>query len=192
MWPTDDELLTLWQRLVADPDTAGAFATAVLPPLEAYLAGRFPRTHPDDVATAADETLLAFFHQASEYNPDRGRLAAFLRMAARRDLINLIDKERRHNRGRIPWEPVELTQPARNDGEEGERLADSPELRAAVEALPECDRHVLDLMLDGERDTAVFAAAMGLTDRPADVQADEVKRAKDRIKARLRRAGGGR
>jgi hypothetical protein len=43
----------------------------------------------------------------------------------------------------------------------------------------------------GERSTAVFAAAMGLADRPKDEQQREVKRMKDCLKQRLKRAGGG-
>jgi hypothetical protein len=42
-------------------------------------------------------------------------------------------------------------------------------------------------MLDGERDSAVFAAALGLGDLPVEEQRLRVKQIKDRIKARLRR-----
>ena len=64
------------------------------------------------------------------------------------------------------------------------------QLRRAMKALPATDRRVFDLMFIGERDTAVFAYALGLTERPPGEQFDAVKRAKDRIKARLKRAGG--
>ena len=47
-------------------------------------------------------------------------------------------------------------------------------------------------MLAGERRTAVFAAAVGLSDRSLREQAQEVKRVKDRIKKRIERAGGAR
>ena len=192
MWPPDDELIAAWHHLVTDPDTAGAFAAVVLPPLQADLARQFPRVHPDDIATAADEAVLAFLRRPGAFDPAKGPLPGFLRLIARRDLLNLLDKERRHQRGRIPWEAVELTHPDRNDFVEVESLADSSELRAVIDSLANSDRQVLDLILDGERDTAVFAAALGLSDRPADAQFDEVKRAKDRIKARLKRAGSGR
>lgn len=191
MWPNDDELVAAWRRLVADPDTGGAFAEAVLPPLEADLARQFPRTYPHDITDAADWAVAAFLRNPTSFDPARGRLPAFLRLAARRDLLNLLDAEKRRRRGRIPWEGVELTQPAGNDPEEAECLADLPAMRAAVEVLSDSDRRVLDLMLDGERETAVFAAVLGLADRPAAEQADEVKRVKDRIKARLKRAGRG-
>ncbi len=190
MWPPEEELLAAWHRLVADPDTAGAFAGMVLPPLTAYLTRYSPRADPHDLATAADEAVLALLRRPTAFDPQKGCLAAFLRMAARRDLSNLQDKERRRNCGRIPWESVELDHPDRNESEEAESLARLPAVRAVVETFSETDRRVYDLMCDGERGTAVFAAAMGISDRPADEQFAEVKRAKDRLKARLKRAGG--
>ena len=51
MWPPDDELLTAWQRLVADPAAAGPFAELVLRPLEADLARQFPTPTPTTGAT---------------------------------------------------------------------------------------------------------------------------------------------
>ena len=192
MWPTDPELIGAWERLVADPDSAGEFADMVLRPLEADLGRQFRHAHPDDVTAAADTAVLAIVRRPEAYDPGRSRLPAFLRLIARRDLANLLAAERRHARGRIPWESVELTHPGRNEPEEAPSLGDSPEVQAVIDGLSAVDRQVLDLIRDGERDTAVFAAVLGIADRPAGEQAAEVKRVKDRIMARLRRAGGGR
>jgi DNA-directed RNA polymerase specialized sigma24 family protein len=192
MWPPDDGLRDSWLRLVADPDTAGAFAAVVLPPLEADLARQFPHADPHDLTTAADWAVVAFLRNPTAYDPSRAPLPAFLRLAARGDYLNIRSGEGRHHRRRIPWDGVELTHPDRKEWEEVASLADHPAVLAAIEVLPAEDRPVFELLLDGERDTAVFAGALGIADRPADEQADEVKRAKDRIKARLKRAGGGR
>jgi DNA-directed RNA polymerase specialized sigma24 family protein len=191
MWPPDDQLCDAVRRLVADPTTAGAFAELVLPPLEADLRRHFPRTDPHAVTEAADWAVAAFLRTPTAFDPARGPLPAFLRLAARRDLINILRQDDRHHRGRIPWAGVELAHPAGNEGEVAETFAGHPELAAAVAGLDEADRAVFELMLDGERDTAVFAAVLGIADRPADEQFDEVKRAKDRVKARLKRAGRG-
>jgi hypothetical protein len=51
------------------------------------------------------------------------------------------------------------------------------------------DQSLLELMMDGVRESAAYAAVMGLQGQPRDVQAREVKRAKDRIRARLKRGG---
>lgn len=189
MWPTDDVLLDAWRRLAADPDTAGAFAELVLRPLEADLVRQFPGVHPDQLTDAVDTAVLALVRNPAAYDPARGPLPGFLRMAARRDLANLLRAEGRHHRGRIPWEAVELGRPAGNDTPEADSLADHPELVAAVDGLDDADRRVLELMRDGERDTPVFAAALGIADRPPGEQAAAVKRAKDRVMARLKRAG---
>ena len=190
MWPPPDELLAAWRLLVADPDTAGAFAEMALPPLRDDLARRFPNCDPDLVTEAADFALLAFLRKADAFDPGRLPLASYLLMIAQRDLFNALAKEKRHHRGRIPWERVELTLPAGNEEEEAEALADDPRFREAVASLPDGDRRVFELLLGGERDGDAFAAALDLGGLPADERRAEVKRAKDRVKARLKRAGG--
>lgn len=190
MWPPDDTLLAAWRDLAADPTYAGAFAALALPALTAELARLFPRLHPHDVETAAGDALLAFFRRPHAYDPDRLPLPAYLRLIGRRRVANCLAREKRHRDGRIPWDSVELDLPDRNDPEEDLAFADHPRLRAVIDALPEADRRVFDLMLAGERDTAVFAAALGIGDLPAGEQFAAVKKAKDRIKARLKRAGG--
>ena len=191
MWPPDDELCAAWSRLTADSTTAGPFAELVLPPLEADLRRLFPRADPHAAAEAADWAVAAFLRNPAAYDPARGPLAPFLRLAARRDLMNLLAADGRRRRGQIPWAGVELTHPAGNELADGESLADHPAVLAAAAALDDAGRRVLDLMLDGERDTAVFAEALGVSHLSPDGQADAVKRAKDRVKARLKRAGRG-
>lgn len=176
---------------MTDPTTAGAFVAAVLPPLEADAARRFPHADPHLVTEAAGTAVIALLRRPDAYDPVRSPLPKYLRMIAQRDLVNLLDREGKHRRGRIPWECVELGLPARNEEEEPLSLADSPAVQAAVAGLSDADRLVFELMLDGERETAVFAAALGLTHVPPDEQAAAVKRAKDRVKARLRRAAEG-
>jgi hypothetical protein len=52
------------------------------------------------------------------------------------------------------------------------------------------DRQILSLRLQGERRTEVFAAVLGISNLPIEVQRREVKRTKDRIDKILRRQGG--
>ncbi len=52
------------------------------------------------------------------------------------------------------------------------------------------ERRVMDLMLDGERKTRVYAEALGLSGLPAAEQKREIKRVKDRLKKRLERTWG--
>ena len=191
MWPPDDALLAAWRDLAADPTAPGAFAELVLPALTADLARFFPRLHPHDAETAGEDALLAFLRRPQAYDPARLPLPAYLLMIARRRLLNLRDKEKRHRTNRIPWDAVELGLPERKGSGDELSFADLPRLREVIDSFSDADRRAFDLMLDGERDTAVFAAALGVSDLPVDEQFAAVKKAKDRIKARLKRAGGG-
>lgn len=192
MRATEEDCVALWRQLVADPLTANDFAAAALPAVAARLAAKLPRAHPDDVATAAGDALLAFLKRPEAFDPARCGLLAYLTFVARRDYLNQFDREQRHHRGRIPWNFVELDPPGRNEGAEGDGPTfDSPALRAAVAALSETDRRVLALMREGERGTAAFAAVLDLSAAAAAEQEAAVKRAKDRIKVYLKRAVGG-
>jgi hypothetical protein len=60
-------------------------------------------------------------------------------------------------------------------------------LRASLGLTPEEER-VLDLWLLGEKETGVYAAAMGLADRPSEEQVVAVGRTLNRLRQRLHRA----
>ncbi len=190
-WPSDDELLAAWRRLADDPTAAGEFFLLALRPLaRAVLAWR-PSTDPDDAESAATDAVLAFCKYPERYDPDQLGLPAYLRMIARRRLLNLFDKHRRHREHRIPWDAVELDTPARNEEDDDPPPPVPPAARAVIDALSEVDRQLFELMVDRERKTSVYAAVLGITHLPADEQRREVKKAKDRINARLKRAVGG-
>lgn len=186
----DDDWLGAWRRLVADPDEGGAFFTLALRPLTLALLRWRPSTDPDDAETAATDAVLAFCKHPERYDPERLGLPAFLRMIARRRLLNLFDRQRRHHADRIPWDAVELDTPARNE-EDDDPPPVPPAAWTVIDALSEVDRQLFELMVDGERKTGVYAAVLGITHLPADEQQHQVKKAKDRIKARFKRAGGG-
>lgn len=191
-WPPDDELLDAWRQLVADPTTFGPFSELVLDPLAAAMARQFPTTDPDEAFSAAVDTLMWFSLNATRYDLARSSLPAYLRMVARGRMLNRRDAERRHREGKIPWDAIEHDVSDRNDPVDDDRPSfDSPALRDAIAALSDADRQVVEMMKEGERRTAAFAEVLGFTALPPDEQEREVKKAKDRIKARLKRAVGG-
>ena len=55
------------------------------------------------------------------------------------------------------------------------------------EGLSDAESRALDLLLDGERKTAVFAEALGIGHLPMKDQRAEVKRVKDKLKKRIER-----
>lgn len=186
-WPHFDAAADLHRRLAAhDPTAPADFAEAVLDPLLAYLRAKEPSADDHHRVEAAEEAVLSVIRNPAVYDPARGELPAFLRMAARRDLENIRAKEWRHQRKREVRDCVELAAP------DGNSLAgvpsfDDPELAPLVAALPDAERQVLDLMRTGERRTEAFAAVLGLGGRPAAEQRREVKRVKDRLTKRLQR-----
>jgi hypothetical protein len=182
-----------WLQRLCDPSdrvAAGAFSAECFPALVAWLRRRYPRVDPDLAHEAAGEALVAFLKEPGRYDAGRRSLDGYLQMAAAGDLLNLLRRERRHfPKRRIG---VELDGLAGKDRRgDAPRCDDFPALAAVRDSLSERDRRVYELMRQGERARRIFADALGLTDRPAAEQRAEIKRAKDRILARFRRAAKG-
>lgn len=187
-WPSPDEELGLLARLDAGSRTAREeIAARYLPLLIRFLAGAFPRPDADLRDDAAGRALLDFLCRPRRFDPFRGGLGAYLRMAARNDLRNLLDRERRARRG-IPLDSVAEPPDRRNTRRDDELTRDDPRLAAELAAFDADERTVFELVLEAARDTAAFAARLDLGHLPAAEQATAVKRVKDRVKKRLSRA----
>jgi hypothetical protein len=193
----------LHQRLLAGAATASSqVAEAYVDRLAAWLAAKDPHAPEHFRIEAAGEAVLSLIRNPAAYDPARLNLFEYLCMAARGDLRNLLARERKHSRNRVAWGIVE-------DAADGGKYLgrdDDPSLPlrlAEAAAAPQdptwaevyatatpVERRVLDLMTTGERSNAVYAEAMGLEDGPRAEQDREVKKMKDRLKQRLKRAGG--
>ncbi len=201
-WPSAEQGLSFHRRLRDGEASAPSdFAVAYTDMLGAWLQAKYPRADEDHCQDAAHRAILAIIHRPNSYDPARGELAAYLQMSAKGDLLNLLRREGRHHRGRRPWKNVEQAAdagkylkssdgPASSKSDDDEARRGAAILAAVRETLTEPERQFFDLMLAGERRTARFAAAAGLSNRPPREQAREVKRVKDRIKKRIQRAGG--
>lgn len=187
---SEDELLSLWRNLVADPDAGGAFAEAVLPDLERRAAslGR-GGDDPHALADACEETVMGLLRSPGSFDPAKMPLSAYLLMSVRGDLANIRARVEKRRRVVASWGGVELDELPRNMGVEADSLADFPEIRAVVESLTGEDAVMLRLLCEGERRTAVCAAALGVGHLSPKEQADHVKRVRDRVIAKLKRAG---
>lgn len=194
--PDQAELLRLHTRLTAGSPTASAeIAELLYEWLLARLRAAVAYASSDDVADVTSEVLVRYFADPTRFRPDLGKsLSGFLLMDARGDLLNLLNSPRRRPATAPLSDTVADQLEDRNIGAmTTERsLAHLPRrLDALVQALlPDpTDRRVLELMMDGVRDSDAYADLMGLRQRSREVQAREVKRAKDRIRARLKRGG---
>jgi hypothetical protein len=203
IFPSREEGLALHQRLASGERSASAdVCVAYLDSLVAWLQSCRPWVDSDLVQSAAHDALFDYVQHPQKYQPEQSDLAAYLRMLAEGDLLNLQRKEGRHNREKMPLESVELGEEAgKLNGREEEPaiLLERQETVAGLWRMVEniralCEpreRAVLDLMVEGERRTQVYAGVLGLEDRPPAEQEREVKRVKDCLKKRLLRGGNG-
>jgi DNA-directed RNA polymerase specialized sigma24 family protein len=207
--PSREDELALHQRLVdEDPVAPADLMKAYFAPLIAYLK-RLAR-HPlarQLVEDAASEALFSLAKSPRMFDPCRNNSAfplfAFLKMAARGDLLNAVDKEKKHWRGRKTFTSVEHSSNAwkylRCVGDPGEPLqlrecaekADKDVLARVRVALTPEELNALDLMLQGERKTSVFAKALHVDHLPKLNQKVEVKKVKDKLIKRIKRAKNG-
>ena len=180
-----------------DPTAVADICRAYLQPLLTWLGNKYPHLDSDLRQTAAHDALIAYVQAPRSYDPVRSELGAYLRMAARGDLLNLCKRESKHRKGRVEFALVEdVGEDGNLSGEENPssqlETAEEAERRRDIvqgfmDGFSEAEQRVLELMLAGERKSAVYATALGLAVLPADEQEREVKKVKDRIKKRLQR-----
>lgn len=151
---------------------------------------------------AVIKSLLDYAERPTIYQPHRSSLRSFLFFAARGDLLNLLESERRRCSREQPLALVEELSEPRNVSPEGQQRAPSVE-DAALANLEksesaqlvaphfpvERDRQLVALILQGERKTGPYARVLDIDHLDRVTQQREVKRHKDRIGKRLRRLG---
>ncbi|GAB4478947.1 MAG: hypothetical protein Kow00124_24010 [Anaerolineae bacterium] len=200
--PTPDWQQEQHRRIRQRDVTAFAeLCEVALPHLIAFLEARFPGQDAHLRETVAIDLLLDYRRRPDQYDARRASLFSYLRMAAKYDMYNQIKKARRAERALAPLDDpaVALQQPdgntQQNDAEIEEWLQQHTDLTLrevlvrVEEQLSETEQQVLALMLEGVRETGVFAGVLGLTGLDESSQRREVKRVKDRIMQRLRRLG---
>ncbi|HVS40188.1 MAG TPA: hypothetical protein VMS17_31810 [Gemmataceae bacterium] len=188
--------------MAEDPTAANDVAAAYLEALVAWLGETDARAPEDLRIEAAEDAILALIRNPSSYSAGLQTLEVYLRMSARGDLRNRLAKEQRRQTGRTPWSSVELSPDAGkylgrfDDPATSLRVAE--EKKSIGDAIPESvrgrlsetDLRALQLILENERRTSVYADLYGLQHLSAKEQRIKVKRNKDRLKMVLKRAGG--
>jgi RNA polymerase sigma factor (sigma-70 family) len=190
-------------RLLAGDVTAPAeLAEAYLQEIERRLGKKFARVHDQALlAESAAEAILGFSKNPQNYDPTKLSLASFLRMAAERDLLNALRRERPHLGKEILSDDVEEAVLSRNSHSEGsvryaveEKLIASLDLDTARRTLDThfrdpLDRKLLELLRSGERSTTAYADILGINTLSAKQQKAIVKQHKDRITKEIERLG---
>ncbi len=145
------------------------------------------------IATCAEDALMEYLARPEKFDPSRGALLTYLRLLARSRLLNELKKPA----GRQEVVAVEEAETVYESGgaqdwDDCTRLCESESARRIEERLREiitdpADWRVLELMLEGVRETDAYAEVLEVTDKPAEEQRRVVKQRKDRVRKRVRR-----
>jgi hypothetical protein len=198
--PSRKEELDLHRRLAdLDPTAPVDVAVAYLTPLIHWLA-KFHKRAPEDLRNeAAEDAICNLSRDPGTYDPSRGKsLWGFLKMSAAGDLINALAKEKRNKKAENLVE-LSMVDGKCSLGDEGDpsvtaenceeaRIIKIKILPVVRKGLSDKELRVLDLILDGEKKTDVYAEACGISHLPKDEQEKEVKRIKGKVNKRIERA----
>ncbi len=187
------EELSFHRRILArnDPIAFAELADALYASLVQQVCKR-AGAHADQtlVEEAVGQALLDYHDRPDSYNPERASLRSYLVMAAHRDFLNAVAKERRAQAHQVSL--FELTSQGRdivNEREEVESHAQAGELLAMIdEIFPDArERRVVTLILNKVQAQAPYVQVLGIAHLPVEEQRKQVQLVKNRLTRRLRR-----
>lgn len=164
------------------------------------LKSRYPKFAKQDEGLffeAVNDAFFGYFKNPFTFDSSKSSLQRFLEIAAERDLINILSREKKHLQTRKAPQDVELEEKFWNSVTKEGKTADgqliakqsmqqiNTELNNYFEN--ELDIVLAKLVISGERETQVFSIALGIESLDALKQRKEVKKHKDRIKKVLLR-----
>lgn len=193
--------LDLHKRLLAKDETASSelintYLTSLVKKISQFAKYQsVQKSNPEIIWDSVCEALFNYIRNPMFYNPGKASLEKFLLMSADGDLKNAIAKEARHQRRKENFSTnVELSVLRGNNIKEGKSVDQNlldDELWRYIKTIltTDVDRALVRLILDGERQTEQYAKVLKISSLSLEEQRKEVKKAKDRIKVRLKRAG---
>jgi Sigma-70 region 2 len=183
----------------ASPIITARIAEVFLPELLKRLPRLFPAVNDQHLlASCAEDALLAFLNHPERFEPARGSLLIYLGWLARSRVLNELKRKKSSEQQEVvAVDEAETVYgvAAGADWDESVRLSEQEtEQRIAAKLRPiitdPTDQQLLELMLDGMRETSAYAAVLGITEQPPDEQRRLVKQHKDRIRIRIQRKLG--
>lgn len=200
--PTKTWQFDIHQRILRRDVTAFArLCEEALPHLADFLQNQFILAEKSLHQTVAVDCLLNYRAKPTQYNPNKSSLFAYLRMAAKNDMLNLLDKEGRIEGRLLNIESLVVQQQLPSEKTPSGELAleewleqytdktPSGLLQALADELSSSDQQVVLLMAEGERSTARYAELLDISHLPEHEQRRKVKRAKDRLTKKIQRFG---
>lgn len=194
------QLLELHRRLlIGDRIASEEIVTLLLASLTQEVAAQFRHTDQHIIWDGIIDAMLDYCARPQQFDAERGiSLKRFLRLAARRNVMNTLRREQRRKAREEAvghaWaaSSVELDPAAGNLLQKEESAQRQRQQAALTNALQNPnDQQLLALRVQGVRHTEAFAEILGITHLPIETQRREVKRGKDRIDKMLRRRTGG-
>ena len=194
------QLLEMHRRLLAGDRTASEAVMRLLhASLTQEVSAQFRQIDQHIIWDGVIDAMLDYCARPQQFDAERGvSLKRFLRLAARRNVMNILRGEQRRKvreeAAGHAWAAanVELDPAAGNLFQKEESAQRQRQQTALTNALQNPnDQQLLALRLQGVRRTEAFAEILGITHLPIETQRREVKRAKDRIDKLLRRRTGG-
>ncbi len=186
-----------------DPTAPGDLCREHLKPIERHLAARAYAHGVRDQSLVYDATVDAVFdyiQHPAKFDANQSTLLGYLKRAGERDLINQVRRDRRLRRGEELHDDVELSIVAGNKQADVEKIRRNAEAEAVGRIDTErklsaamsnmggtLDQVLFRLLASGERNTAKFAAVLGISNLPITEQRRVVKQHKDRLKKTLQR-----
>jgi DNA-directed RNA polymerase specialized sigma24 family protein len=150
-----------------------------------------------DIYQAVNDAFLGYYRNPDTFNPKLGSLLAFLRVAAKRDMLNIISGQKKHlSREKLPPN-VELQENFWNRITESDYCTDAAII--TEETLEQIDklfrRHfrtdmdiaLAKMIISGERKTELYSEVLGMEGLGIEEQTASVRKHKDRIKQVLKR-----
>ena len=169
------------------------------PKLFMLLAGDFPliAKDRDNIDSVINDVFISYYLKPESYNPELSPLFHFLKIAARRDLINLVKKESKRKPIRNSLDDVELLEQFRNRVIQWNSSTDATiitnETMTAVQNILESffpnekDIILARMVLADVRKTEHYSKELEIENLTIPEQRAEVKKHKDRIKQVLKR-----
>lgn len=178
------------QLLEGSRAAAEQIALHFRPLLVSALRKKYTRlTDPHLVEIASSDALLAYLSHPEKFNPARSSLIAWLYMDAQTNLLNLLRHEKRAEKHRSKFKDDPGNKASSIDPERRLMENESALVNLVQQVVVDHqDREVVSLMAQGERETSVYAEALGIEHVLPIKRAAIVKRHKDRLKVALRRA----
>jgi hypothetical protein len=192
----------LHKRLLdkVDNQVSAEIAELFFPLLISALKASF-RHLPDQhlIETAAEDTLLNYLNTPHIFTPSKGSLIGYLYLDAYWNLKNLAKKEKKivelyspiseHEAEIVDKKVDPETQLINKEFQEGSKGSPLTQ-KVLLKVTAKLDRELLQLMMNGVRETKAYAQVLKIEDLNIEEQKKIVKRHKDRLKKTIQREIG--